>query len=290
MGILEMKKAGARKKSWTLKDLNNILNRPKAVIVGYGFVGKATEYFLKTHVENPPEILIHDPALKMKVSDWSGIDYAFICVPTPLKGSVHAVGRKLDIDIVDEACKKAFTRGGVSRIVIRSTIGPDQTSKYTTNMGAIIWPEFLREKHWKEDIDNADLPMVVGGYQIDHFLKTIQCHKKIFVVKPQEAAMMKIGRNAALAIKVELANEFKNICDEWDMDYKVIADFFSKDPNLGKTHWDVPGPDGKVGFGGTCLPKDLTHTSSICYNYDNILKVASTANKRRRSNELNRKT
>jgi len=262
---------------------------PKVAIVGYGFVGKATEYFLRQHTDKYQEILIHDPELGKKIDSWKGIDYAFICVPTPLKGSKRAQRRRLDTDIVDDACKKAFTRGGVSRIVIRSTIGPDQTTKYTKNMGAIIWPEFLREKHWKEDIDNPELPMVVGGYQMDHFLKSIECHKDIIVVKPDEAAMMKVARNAALAVKVGLANEFKNICDEWDMDYNVIADFFSKDPNLGKTHWQVPGPDGKVGFGGTCLPKDLTHTSSMCYNSDNILKVAVTANKRRRDDESNRK-
>ena len=262
----------------------------KVAIVGYGFVGKATEYFLKNHIENTPQILIHDPALALRITDWSGIDYAFICVPTPLKGSKRAIGNKLDTDIVEEACKKAFTRGGVSRIVIRSTIGPDQTAKFTTNMGAIIWPEFLREKHWRDDVDNSDLPMVVGGYQMDHFLNLVKCHKKIWEVTPEEAAMMKIARNAALAVKVDLANEFKNVCDAWDMDYNIIAKFFSEDPNLGKTHWDVPGPDGMVGFGGTCLPKDLTHASSLVYNRDNILKIAVDANERRRGDEPNRKT
>lgn len=271
-----------------MKDLKKELNMAKVAIVGYGFVGKATEYFLKTHVENTPEILIHDPDLALRIGDWTGIDYAFICVPTPLKGSKRAYNRKLDTDIVDEACKKVF--GKVSRIVIRSTIGPDQTHRYTTNMGAIIWPEFLREKHWKDDVDNPDLPMVVGGYQMDQFIDFVKCHKKIWKVHPDEAAMMKIARNSALAVKVDLANEFKNICDAWDMNYNTLAEFLSLDPNLGKTHWDVPGPDGMVGFGGTCLPKDLTHTSSLCYNNDNILKVAVTANKRRRGDEPNRKT
>jgi len=256
----------------------------KVVIVGYGFVGKATEYFLSNHIKETPEILIHDPYLKKIVKDWKGIDYAFICVPTPLKGSKRAQRRRLDTDIVSDACKKAFTRGGISRIVIRSTIGPDQTGEFTRNMGAIIWPEFLREKHWKKDIDNPELPMVVGGYQMDHFIRSIKCHKKIIEVNPNEAAMMKVARNAALAVKVGLANDFKNICDAWGIDYTIIADFLSQDPNLGKTHWNVPGPDGKVGFGGTCLPKDLTHTSSLCYNSDNILKIAVDANiERRRS-------
>jgi UDPglucose 6-dehydrogenase len=30
------------------------------------------------------------------------------------------------------------------------------------------------------------------------------------------------------------------------------------DPRLGKTHWSVPGPDGKFGWGGTCFPKDMS--------------------------------
>ena len=29
------------------------------------------------------------------------------------------------------------------------------------------------------------------------------------------------------------------------------------DERLGKSHWAVPGPDGKLGFGGSCFPKDL---------------------------------
>ena len=253
----------------------------KVAIVGYGFVGKATEYFFANHIKRKPTILIHDPALGKKITNWKGIDYAFICVPTPLRGSKRAQRRRLDTDIIDVVCKKVYPK--VDRIVIRSTIGPDQTAKYTTNMGAIIWPEFLRERWWREDVDNPELPMVVGGYQMEHFIKSIKCHKKIIEVKPDEAAMIKVARNAALAVKVGLANEFKNICDEWDMDYNVLAEFLGNDPNLGKTHWNVPGPDGKVGFGGTCLPKDLTHTSSLCYNTNNILKVAVNANKDRRS-------
>ena len=117
----------------------------KIAIVGYGFVGKATEYFFKNHVKGSPGVLIHDPALDKRIEDWWGIDYAIICVPTPLKGS------RLDTSIIDEVCKNVYKK--VNRIVIRSTNGPDQTAQYTKSNGAIIWPEFLRERHWKEDSD-----------------------------------------------------------------------------------------------------------------------------------------
>ena len=29
------------------------------------------------------------------------------------------------------------------------------------------------------------------------------------------------------------------------------------DKRLGESHWQVPGPDGKKGFGGSCFPKDI---------------------------------
>ena len=76
----------------------------KVAIVGYGFVGKATEYFLRQHTDKYQDIEIQDPALGKKIKDWKGIEYAIICVPTPLKGSSRAQRRKLDTEIVDEVC------------------------------------------------------------------------------------------------------------------------------------------------------------------------------------------
>jgi UDPglucose 6-dehydrogenase len=40
---------------------------------------------------------------------------------------------------------------------------------------------------------------------------------------------------------------------EWD---KALEGFVS-DPRIGNSHTQVPGHDGKLGFGGTCFPKDI---------------------------------
>ena len=66
----------------------------KIAIVGYGYVGKATELMFDN-----VEILIHDPDLGHTIDDWDGVDYAFICVPTPMDKS----GR-LDFSYVDSVC------------------------------------------------------------------------------------------------------------------------------------------------------------------------------------------
>ena len=245
----------------------------KFAIIGYGFVGKATEYFLKEKFEEPLDVYIHDPDLGYNVSNWAEIDYAFICVPTNLKNG------KLDISIIDKILSELYI--GVQPI-IRSTIGPDQAIQYA-NRGLIIMPEFLREKHWKEDVDNEHIDLLIGCYNCDPFVDLMsRGNKFVKLVTPVQASAIKMFRNAALAVKVGLANDFKAICDIYDTDYKVIQDFLEEDANLGGTHWAVPGPDGQEGFGGTCLPKDLTHASSLCYNTNNIMNTALEANKSRR--------
>lgn len=245
-------------------------------IVGYGFVGKATEYFLNKYTKDSV-IQIHDKFQDKVIKDWKDIDFAFICVPTNLNDG------RLDISIIDSVIAE-IPRD--VQIIIRSTIGPDQCLKYARENGAIVMPEFLRERHWQEDVDDMDLPIVVGSSEVNLFnewIKNTSSPKEIFIVRPQEASMMKMARNAALAMKVALANDFKEMCDSFqEMDYNVLRVFLESDVNLGGTHWAVPGPDNKEGFGGTCLPKDLTHASSLCYNLHNIMNTAVEANKRRR--------
>ncbi len=260
-------------------------------IIGYGFVGQATELLLETYYDGT-DIQIHDPAQGYEIENWSGIEYAFVCVPTNLKEST------LDDSIVDKVLNDLSTRSCANTVtpVIRSTVGPDQALKLTKKYGAIIMPEFLREKHWDLDVLDKKIPIVVGANLGPHddFLLWLNSkdlglfEKRVWIVKPGVAAAIKMFRNAALAVNVGLANEFKEICDVYDLDYIDVRDFFMQDKTLG-THWLVPGPDGDYGFGGTCLPKDLTHSSSLCYSSDSIMKVALAANEiRRKDGKSNR--
>jgi len=40
--------------------------------------------------------------------------------------------------------------------------------------------------------------------------------------------------------------------------FSELATILSSDPRIGKSHNQVPGPDGSFGFGGTCFPKDTS--------------------------------
>ena len=71
------------------------------------------------------------------------------------------------------------------------------------------------------------------------------------------AEMVKYLTNSFLAVKVSFANEIYNICESLNIDYDKVTEYALYDDRLGQSHWAVPGPDGHLGFGGSCFPKDL---------------------------------
>ena len=258
----------------------------KVAILGNGFVGNATGYFLKNYCPNITEVAIEDPGQGLIIDDWSDVRFTFICVPTDLNENLRGARAfdKLSINIVGEALKRS---SGIP--VIRSTVGVDQVSLISQGYGEdfILWPEFLRENHWEEDVNDNSIPMVLGGSDrhVQLFINTVldkeerklqnQDKKVIFECSQHEAALMKMSRNAMLAAKVAQSNMLYGLCEEYNSDYDIIKAFLIEDDTLGATHFEVPGPDKRMGFGGKCLPKDTTHYSSLFSHenlYDHVLK------------------
>ena len=85
------------------------------------------------------------------------------------------------------------------------------------------------------------------------------------------AALCKYTINSYLATKVIFFNENKDIFDKsetsekWDNFTKLV----SMDNRIGDSHMDVPGHDGRRGFGGACFPKD----TSALLSYSQELKA-----------------
>jgi UDPglucose 6-dehydrogenase len=47
------------------------------------------------------------------------------------------------------------------------------------------------------------------------------------------------------------------VCDKIGADWDVALEGFVADGRVADSHLAVPGPDGRMGFGGTCFPKDI---------------------------------
>ena len=75
--------------------------------------------------------------------------------------------------------------------------------------------------------------------------------------------MVKYFLNSFLATKVSFANEMYQICEALDIDYDKVTEYAKYDERIGKSHLNVPGPDGDFGYGGHCFPKDVQALKSL---------------------------
>ena len=63
--------------------------------------------------------------------------------------------------------------------------------------------------------------------------------------------------NLFFATKVSFLNEMKLLADKVGVNWSHAVEGFILDGRIGHSHLQVPGPDGKFGFGGSCFPKDI---------------------------------
>jgi UDPglucose 6-dehydrogenase len=76
--------------------------------------------------------------------------------------------------------------------------------------------------------------------------------------------------NCFFATKVSFMNEMKLVADKCNVDWDTAVDGFVGDGRIGHSHLSVPGPDGKLGFGGSCFPKDIQAMIYFGYHHLNL--------------------
>ena len=255
-------------------------------IVGLGYVGTA----IKTGFEKHYELETYDKYDESKsTGDLADLvakcKVIFVCVPTPTNkdGSCHTEIVESVVKDIDKWCYAYWGNyeyqksKGIDRkpiVVIKSTVPPgttDRLHRKYKSVDVIFNPEFLTEANYLEDFKNQTRIILGGTRKGTNLLR--QIYSKVFphatIVKTgsKTAEMVKYFVNCFLATKVSFANEMKQICDKIDIDYDKVVEYATYDERLGKSHWAVPGPDGDLGFGGHCLPKDLSAITNTFETY-----------------------
>tara|TARA_Y100000992_G_C21222655_1_gene471260 strand:- start:75 stop:905 length:831 start_codon:yes stop_codon:yes gene_type:complete len=241
----------------------------KIGIIGQGYVGTA----LKEGFQDFYQVETYDKydlgkSTHSKISDIVELsDVIFVCVPTPMRqdGSCYT-------GIVEEVIREINENANGQIVVIKSTVPPGTTDRINeeyTHSTVIFNPEFLTEANFIQDFKNQSRIILGGDRKGTNIVR--QIYSRIFpnatIVKTgaKHAEMVKYFTNCFLATKVSFANEMYNVCQQLDLDYDKIVEYATYDERLGKSHWAVPGPDGDFGYGGHCLPKDL---SAIVSEFD----------------------
>tara|TARA_Y100000593_G_scaffold87659_1_gene168544 strand:- start:1234 stop:2118 length:885 start_codon:yes stop_codon:yes gene_type:complete len=273
-------------------------------VVGNGYVGGATS-FLGNHLAvNPakevkmflydinPDLCSHDDITLQTLSEVC--DFIFVCVPTPMEPD----GSCSTYEVSKTVIKLADFGFSKERIIVRSTVSVGTCR----DLGVMYMPEFLTEKRWKEDFFNQKRWILGTNDRNDKIRDELyeifrQAHENGALLNPpeinfmttEEAELIKYVRNGFLATKVSFFNEIYDFCKSLNIDYEQVRKGVVMDDRIGESHSQVPGPDGKRGFGGTCFPKDMMALEEQLSKFtplEDHLSVIKTCNKR--NNKLDR--
>lgn len=206
-----------------------------------------------------------------------------ICVGTPSRNSGEA-----DLTYLFRAVEEtAKNLSGYTLITIKSTIpiGFEDdlvatVKKYAkANFEFAVCPEFLREGTAIEDSLHPDR-IVIGTTSKRAQKILLELHTPIsgqrIITDMRSAQLIKYTANALLATKVSFANAVAILCEKMGADVKMVMDGVGADKRIGRSFL-YPG----VGYGGSCLPKDVTAFIAIAnhfnYNFD-LLRAVDAIN------------
>lgn len=236
-------------------------------MIGMGFVGGTTAKVLSTAHRIFPYDRYKAPyntdeCIKQLVQN---AEVVFICVPTPMKksGEIDYSPMHHSLQLLAKTAEQIRRNPEEILITVRSTAVSGTTDKFTQQypFKFAFNPEFLREKHALEDMQNTNR-IVIGVQDIESEEKLKRVYRLLFpnaqiiTTDRKTAEMIKYAANATLSAQVMIANELYKICQALGIEYKKVKDSIQLDDRIGK-NMDVPGPDGDFGFGGKCFPKDL---------------------------------
>ncbi len=238
----------------------------KIGVIGNGFVGEAISHAFSSI----SDLYVYDKdPLKSKDSleSVNNCNFVFICVPTPMfeDGSQ-------DLSFVDSVFENASNK---PIYILKSTVLPGTTeslSKKHSNLKIIFSPEFLRERTAKLDILNQSRIILGGELSFTEKAKILfnQRFKTINIIQTDSktAELTKYMNNIFFATKVSIMNEFKLLSDKIGANWEDALKGFVSDSRIGESHLNVPGHDGKLGYGGTCFPKDVNAILSFSKKQD----------------------
>jgi UDPglucose 6-dehydrogenase len=235
-------------------------------IIGSGFVGNAVRYGFSPNVGVDAKIRVYDknPSKSLHTLEEVVIesDIIFLSVPTPSNKD-----GTINVDIVDEALNdmNVYAASVDNIVLLRSTVVPGTTRKLQekySNLRIVFNPEFLTERSANFDFINQTR-FILGGNSDDIkevselFRQRFGHSISIVETNYETAELIKYMTNTFFATKISFLNDMKLLSDECGAIWEHTLEGFVRDGRVGHSHLNVPGHDGKYGFGGSCFPKDI---------------------------------
>jgi UDPglucose 6-dehydrogenase len=222
-------------------------------------------------------------------------EFVFIAVGTPTSPAGYP-----DLQNVRAAAKEILHSVGDNRpiIVSKSTapVGISQTFDHVSEteqpemrLPIVSNPEFLREGTAVYDFMCPDR-VVLGSNDVRARAAVGELYeplgKPIVYTDMNSAEMIKYACNAFLATKISFINEIAQICERVGADVRDVAHGMSLDHRIG-SHFLNAG----IGFGGSCLPKDvraLSYLGAVYGSHPQLLNAVLEINNEQRRRMVGR--
>jgi UDPglucose 6-dehydrogenase len=213
------------------------------------------------------------------------VGYVMVCVPTPAspEGSLDSSFLRA---AYDEILRYASQPGPI--VINKSTVPVGTADKICRefderSIQVVANPEFLSAGRAIDDFFHP-ARVIIGarnrevGEKVAALYEAL--HTRIVHTDPVTAELAKLAANAFLATKISFANVVAQISEHVGANAEELLFGLSLDPRIGEGHLR-PG----LGFGGSCLPKDLAameHLARTSQASHELFRAAADVNHRQR--------
>ena len=222
-------------------------------------------------------------------------DVVFIAVATP-PGEDGAA----DIDrVLEVAASLGRHMAAAKTVVVKSTVpvGAAERVRQTIAAGlaargrsvafdVVSNPEFLKEGAAVADFTKPDRVVIgsdtaeAAGVLERLYAAFNRSRDRVVHMDVRSAELTKYAANAMLATRISLMNELANLAERLGADIEAVRRGIGSDPRIGPSFIDAG-----VGFGGSCIPKDiraLIRTAEDAGCEVPMLRSAETVNARQK--------
>ena len=242
--------------------------------------------FYEEGVEEPLRAHLASARLNVENSVSAAIDRAdvvFLCVGTP-----EASDGAADVSELGKVAAAIGARLGGYKLIVQKSTCPVGTSRMVERVIAehsaanggpgeggfevAVNPEFLREG--KAMYDFLHPTRIVLGVESERAASLLtrvyrplldrlgrDVESGVVVTDRSTAEIVKHAANAFLATKISFANIVADLCEATGADVEHVTRTLSMDPRIG------PYLGAGIGYGGSCLPKDVRAFASVAERF-----------------------
>ena len=208
-------------------------------------------------------------------------DIIFVSVNTPTKDYGVGAGRAADLQFWEKTARQILEFSESPKIIVEKSTVPVKTAQameriLTSTRNGIRFdvlsnPEFLSEGTAIADLQNPER-VLIGSMETESGLKARDrlveiyanwvSRERIITTNIWSSELSKLVTNAFLAQRVSSINSISALCEKTDADITEVATAIGMDSRIGNKFLNA-----SVGFGGSCLKKDILNLVYLCRYY-----------------------